>query len=67
MCIRDRSNRLRLNHSLKPGDNQALWGSNHFLRGNDILTNVPSKRPSKNMTEATLKALRLYKRYCRLV
>ena len=63
----DRSNRLRLNSHFAPSDNQAKWGTTHVSRGNDILVNVPSKRASKNMTEATLRALRLYKRYCRLV
>ena len=44
-----------------------IAGNNITNRGADVLEQLPSQRPSKNLTEAALKSLKLYRRCCRLV
>lgn len=42
-------------------------GNNITVRGADITEGVPYQKPSKNMAEASLKTLRLFRKACRLV
>jgi len=49
------------------GDRFGFAGNNITNRGADILENLPSQKPSKTLSEAALKSLRLYRRCCRLI
>ena len=62
-----RDNISRFNSHSAPGANHGKWGTTHTMRAERIVTGIGTDRTSRNMMQASLKALRLYKRICRLV
>ena len=46
---------------------EFLAGNNITTRGANIIDHIPSTQPSRNMIQAHFKALRLFRKICRLV
>ena len=42
-------------------------GNNVTIRGNEICERLPSQTPSQNLAQASMKVLRFYRKFCRLV
>ncbi|EAS01618.1 NADH dehydrogenase, putative (macronuclear) [Tetrahymena thermophila SB210] len=42
-------------------------GNNVTIRGNEIMERLPSQTPSQNMVQASMKTLRFYRKFCRLI
>jgi len=49
------------------GNKWGIAGNNITIRGADITEGVPSQKPSKNLAQASLKSLRLFRKACRLM